>query len=101
MRKILREDGVAGIWAPGLVATWIRAMINTGLRIGLYPTAKRALQGASGSEESSFLLKASAGLLTGCCGAALANPTDVVRVRMQARPTSYLNPSIIIWGVCC
>ena len=41
--KILSDDGVVGLFQPGLVATWLRALVYTGLRTGLYPTVKGAL----------------------------------------------------------
>lgn len=35
--RIFSEEGLLHLWAPGLVATWLRAMTQTGLRVGLYP----------------------------------------------------------------
>ena len=38
------KEGLLGLWAPGLVATWLRAFSQTGLRIGLYPRQGRWLR---------------------------------------------------------
>ena len=35
--RIASEEGLVGLWSPGLVATWLRAFTQTGLRLGLYP----------------------------------------------------------------
>lgn len=77
--EIYRNGGLWSLWTPGLHATWVRAFGVTGLRVGLYPTVRDALggEGVAG--------KAAAGMATGAISAALANPIDMVRVRMHAQ----------------
>ena len=82
-RRVFAEEGLAGLWLPGLAATWARAYASTGVRIGLYPTVKRMLGASDGN--ASLPRQLAAGALTGCIGAALASPTDLVRVRLQVR----------------
>ncbi|CAE7819915.1 Ucp2 [Symbiodinium sp. CCMP2592] len=80
--RIFREEGVLGLWLPGLVATWMRAFTQTGLRLGLYPSIKRLYQRA-GLGNDTLAVKICSGATTGSFGAALANPIDLVRVRLQ------------------
>lgn len=80
--RILAEEGVLGLWQTGLVATWMRGFSQTGLRIGLYPTVKRFYQ-REGSGDT-LLVKLGAGATTGAVGSALANPIDLVRVKLQS-----------------
>ena len=37
LARIISEEGLLRLWTPGLVATWLRALTQTGLRVGLYP----------------------------------------------------------------
>lgn len=50
------------------------------MRIGLYDPIKSALGGDSGG----FFQKVAAGLLSGGIAISVANPTDLVKVRMQS-----------------
>eukprot|EP00928_Gymnodinium_smaydae_P003854 TRINITY_DN11360_c0_g1_i2.p1 TRINITY_DN11360_c0_g1~~TRINITY_DN11360_c0_g1_i2.p1 ORF type:complete len:344 (-),score=42.43 TRINITY_DN11360_c0_g1_i2:95-1018(-) len=76
--RVLAEEGLLGLWTPGLVATCLRALTQTGLRIGLYPTVKRVFSG------DGLLVKMAAGATTGAIGATVANPIELVRVKLQA-----------------
>eukprot|EP00449_Zooxanthella_nutricula_P024168 CAMPEP_0198545586 /NCGR_PEP_ID=MMETSP1462-20131121/64596_1 /TAXON_ID=1333877 /ORGANISM="Brandtodinium nutriculum, Strain RCC3387" /LENGTH=248 /DNA_ID=CAMNT_0044275971 /DNA_START=8 /DNA_END=754 /DNA_ORIENTATION=- len=68
----------------------MRDVVNGGIRMGGYAAVVRELHqrvpwGApSGAEAPAFGTRVLAGLLTGFTGAILANPTDVVKVRLQA-----------------
>ena len=57
--------------------------IYSSLRLGLYEPFKRML-GATDPKNTPFYLKFLAGGMSGFIGAALANPTDLLKVRMQA-----------------
>mmetsp|Transcript_23025 Transcript_23025/g.64765 ORF Transcript_23025/g.64765 Transcript_23025/m.64765 type:complete len:335 (-) Transcript_23025:141-1145(-) len=90
-RRCILEDGlVRGLWLPGLIASIMRDIVNGGIRMGGYAAAVRALHeqvpwGApSGALAPTFGTRVLAGLLTGFTGAILANPTDVVKVRLMA-----------------
>jgi len=91
VRRVCLEDGfVRGLWLPGLTASIMRDVVNGGIRMGGYAAMVRQLHelvpwGApSGSTTPAFGTRVLAGLLTGFSGAILANPTDVVKVRLQA-----------------
>lgn len=84
MRSVMRiasEDGLALMWSHGFVPFVCRDFFYSGLRLGLYPSTRAAI---SGKEKGDVTLvqKIAAGAATGSIGSALANPLDVVRVRM-------------------
>lgn len=41
-KKIILEEGIIGVWTPGLVASMLREISYSSLRIGLYPMARKA-----------------------------------------------------------
>jgi hypothetical protein len=98
MRAVERE-GVSVFWR-GLGPSLTRAGLYGGLRLGLYePTlelAARALEGgdddARGREDlkrrTSVGTKLVAGACSGAFAAALLNPTELLKTRMMATPTS-------------
>jgi hypothetical protein len=85
-RTIIREEGLRGVWTPGLVASTMCDVINGGLRMGLYPTVKHVLSTAmhGGVDDVSFRLKLLSGALTGALGSFVGTPTDIVKIRFQA-----------------
>lgn len=104
-RAAVRDDGlIRGLWTPGLTASILRDVINGGVRIGLYPSAVRAVHGvvpwgeAAGGAEPVFATRLLAGLLTGAAGALLGNPTDVVKVRLQAEAGTVRN-GVLVTGL--
>ncbi|CAE8727753.1 unnamed protein product, partial [Polarella glacialis] len=85
-REAIRKDGlVAGLWAPGLAATWLRGMSYTGFRIGCYGSVRDLILGGSdgGGILGGLGGRLAAGAITGAVGSAIFAPTDVVRIRMQ------------------
>jgi len=85
---VLRTEGAGGLYR-GLQASLLREMSYSGIRMGLYEPAKQLL-GATDPTSTSLGLKVAAGALTGATGSILANPLDLVKVRMQrmATPTA-------------
>jgi len=81
---IAREEGAGALWkglAPGLH----RQCLYGGLRIGLYDPIKKMYQGdAEGAP--TLGVKIAAALTTGALAITVANPTDLVKVRMQTQP---------------
>jgi solute carrier family 25 uncoupling protein 8/9 len=86
LARVAADDGVLrGLWAPGLVATALRAFTYTGCRLGLYPTVRAALLAPGAPADRSTLgARAAAGALTGGLASLVFCPLDVVRVRLQA-----------------
>ncbi|KAK6927045.1 Mitochondrial substrate/solute carrier [Dillenia turbinata] len=80
---IAREEGYAALW-KGIVPGLHRQFVYGGLRIGLYDLVKVFLLGSSYMGEVSLFINILAALLTGALAIAVANPTDLVKVRLQA-----------------
>ena len=79
---ITRNEGVRGLY-KGITASWLRESIYSSLRLGLYEPFK-VLLGAPDPKNTPFWKKFLAGGMSGFIGSALANPTDLLKVRMQA-----------------
>lgn len=68
----------------GLTASLMREASYSGMRMGFYEPVKQLL-GASDPKNTSLHLKIAAGGITGAVGSAIANPLDLVKVRMQCQ----------------
>eukprot|EP00941_MAST-03F_sp_MAST-3F-sp1_P001476 g1476.t1 len=88
--KIIRQEGVfsfrnSGLWLPGMTPSMFREFGYSSFRFGLYPTIKSFYSPRDGEEGADIGLvrKMAAGLTTGGLGSALANPFDLIKIRMQ------------------
>ena len=85
MKVMAAEEGVLSLWS-GLSPGLQRQFINSGLRIGLYIPIRDIICGPMKPGENPTLLqKIAAGLATGAIGISVANPTDLVKIRMQGQ----------------
>ncbi|CAG9467633.1 unnamed protein product [Pedinophyceae sp. YPF-701] len=85
MATVAKDEGPAALW-KGLVPGLHRQCLFGGLRIGMYDPVKRFYMGDMPADAAPPLhLKIAAGLTTGGLGILIANPTDLVKVRMQAQ----------------
>ncbi|CAL4982426.1 unnamed protein product [Urochloa decumbens] len=80
---IAREEGAAALW-KGIVPGLHRQCIYGGLRIGLYEPVKSFYVGQDHVGDVPLSKKIAAGFTTGAIAIAIANPTDLVKVRLQA-----------------
>ncbi|KAH7672883.1 solute carrier family 25 (mitochondrial uncoupling protein) member 8/9 protein [Dioscorea alata] len=80
---IAREEGMAALW-KGIVPGLHRQCIFGGLRIGLYEPVRNFYVGDNFVGDVPLSKKILAGLTTGALGIIVANPTDLVKVRLQA-----------------
>ncbi|KAK0606253.1 hypothetical protein LWI29_035695 [Acer saccharum] len=80
---IAREEGLSALW-KGIIAGLHRQCIYGGLRIGLYDPVKSFLVGGDFVGDIPIYHKILAALITGAIAIAVANPTDLVKVRLQA-----------------
>lgn len=78
---VMKEEGAAALW-KGLVPGLHRQLVFGGLRLGLYGPVKDMYQ-AQGLD--GLANKVAAGLTTGAIGITVANPTDLVKVRLQSQ----------------
>ena len=82
MKVIAAEEGFTALWS-GLSPGLQRQFINSGLRIGLYVPVRNVVCGnLKPGENPTLLQKIAAGLITGAIGISVANPTDLVKIRM-------------------
>lgn len=77
---IVEEDGLNSLW-NGVSAGCQRQLLYGGVRLGIYSPIKGLGLALSFAPAPITLL--TAGLITGILGTIVANPTDVVKVRMQ------------------
>lgn len=79
--QIARNEGPRALWkglSPGLQ----RQMVFASIRIGAYEPVRNLFSG--GDPNPTMLQRIAAGLATGALGITVANPTDVVKIRLQA-----------------
>ncbi|CAK4611039.1 unnamed protein product [Aphanomyces euteiches] len=86
-RTILATEGVRG-FLKGITASVLRDGFYSGIRLGAYEPMKEFL-GATDPAHTPLHLKVAAGAITGAFGSALANPTDLIKVRMQGEGNRY------------
>jgi len=82
---IAREEGAKGLW-KGLGPSLLREATYSSLRLGGYEVGKNAL-GCKDPKTTPIWKKIVAGGTAGAIGAAIANPTDLLKVRLQADTT--------------
>lgn len=80
---IARTEGVAAFFA-GLPAAQLRQATYGGLCFTSYPVLRDAINPRAESRDAPLWTRIVAGAVAGTASAALANPTDVAKVRMQA-----------------
>eukprot|EP00802_Teleaulax_amphioxeia_P007569 Tamp_07576.p1 GENE.Tamp_07576~~Tamp_07576.p1 ORF type:complete len:489 (+),score=98.94 Tamp_07576:173-1468(+) len=80
---IAREEGMLALW-KGMAPSAVREMSYSSIRFGLYAPIKKILIGEGSPAEVPLWKKIVAGGLAGGLGSAIANPTDLVKIRMQA-----------------
>ena len=82
LNTIRKQDGLFTLWSHGFVGFVARDCLYPAFRIGLYPTVRAMLGQNVDKERIPLHSKILAGAITGGTGSAIANPLDVVRVRM-------------------
>ncbi|CAN0879819.1 Mitochondrial uncoupling protein 1 [Linum grandiflorum] len=80
---IAREEGAASLW-KGIIPGLHRQCLYGGLRIGLYDPVKNFYVGPDFVGDVPLSKKILAALTTGALGISIANPTDLVKVRLQS-----------------
>lgn len=80
---IAREEGMSALW-KGVVPGLHRQCLFGGLRIGLYEPVRNLYVGKDHVGDVPLSKKILAALTTGAVGITVANPTDLVKVRLQA-----------------
>ncbi|XP_071496472.1 dicarboxylate carrier UCP2-like isoform X1 [Diadema antillarum] len=88
---IVRQEGPRGLY-NGLVPGLQRQMCFASVRIGLYDSVKAFYAGAQKVDYGgvNILTRICAGITTGAFAVTCAQPTDVVKIRMQAQGNAEL-----------
>ncbi|CAE7476028.1 ucpB [Symbiodinium pilosum] len=85
-RKLLQQEGLRGL-QRGLQPSVLRELSYSGMRMGLYEPVRETLAGLGQQERrqttSPLAVKITAGAITGAVGSIIANPFDLLKVRMQ------------------
>jgi len=89
-KKIAAEEGFTKLWG-GIGAGLQRQVIFAGLRIGMYVPVRDMVTGPLPDGVNPTLLqKIAAGIITGGIAITIANPTDLVKVKMQGQGVAVL-----------
>lgn len=93
-RRILSTEGLRGLFR-GITPSMLREASYSSMRMGLYEPARKFIAPDTPIAEISLWQKILAGFFSGGVGSAIANPTDLVKIRFQARrpdqPKIYKN----------
>lgn len=81
--QVYRNEGINSFYT-GLPAAVLRQSTYGGLCFSVYPYLRDGLSAQEKSSDAPFWARLAAGAIAGGGAAALANPTDVVKVRLQA-----------------
>jgi Mitochondrial carrier protein len=90
---ILKEEGLLGLYR-GLHASLLREGTYSTIRMGLYHPIKDLIKSPSDVTEP-LSKKVFAGAVSGAIGAVIANPTDLLKVRLQAEPPTQKSTGLI------
>ncbi|CAF97648.1 unnamed protein product [Tetraodon nigroviridis] len=82
MLRIGREEGPRALYS-GIAPALLRQASYGTIKIGTYQSFKRLLVDAP--EEETLLTNVICGILSGVISSTIANPTDVLKIRMQAQ----------------
>jgi hypothetical protein len=89
--SLYRAGGLRGLWSPGLFASIMREMLYSGPRSGFYVPFRDIIDSNLGAKDSSISLfcKILTAMSTGTLGAIIANPVDVIKIRLMVEPSKY------------
>eukprot|EP00356_Strombidium_inclinatum_P002753 CAMPEP_0170479160 /NCGR_PEP_ID=MMETSP0208-20121228/487_1 /TAXON_ID=197538 /ORGANISM="Strombidium inclinatum, Strain S3" /LENGTH=130 /DNA_ID=CAMNT_0010751509 /DNA_START=179 /DNA_END=568 /DNA_ORIENTATION=+ len=89
-KTVIGEEGFRALY-KGLTAGIHRQVIFSGIRVGLYTPVRDSIAGPlEPGQHASLLTKMLAAIVTGAIGITIANPTDVVKVRLQNQSKANL-----------
>ena len=78
---VAKEEGIKKGVYKGIEGAWMRESVYSTMRLGLYEPIKR---GMGVKKDSSVLWKFLSGSMAGLVASAIANPLDLLKIRMQA-----------------
>lgn len=87
--RLFRSEGAwYGLMQPGLLASCSRELFYSSLRFAIYPNLRKYFRNDTNHHLGFGALgeKFGAGLIAGAIGSSLANPADLLKIRMQLEP---------------
>jgi hypothetical protein len=94
-----KEEGLRRGIYKGIEGAWMRESVYSTLRLGLYEPIKRQM---GVTKDSNMMWKFLAGSASGLIGSTIANPFDLIKIRMQAskepHPVGYFIRDIYSHG---
>ena len=88
MYRITREEGILTLY-NGIKPALLRQATYGTLKIGLYHGIKRLI--SDDPKHETLATNVCAGVVAGAISSALCNPTDVLKVRLQAKTAGTVN----------
>lgn len=92
-KLIYTKEGLRHGLYKGITASWLREGIYSSLRLGLYEPFK-GLLGETDPKHTPLWVRFTAGSMSGFVGSVVGNPTDLLKVRMQAWTDA---PKSLLW----
>lgn len=88
LRLFKSEGAWYGLMQPGLLASCSRELFYSSLRFSIYPNLRNLFRSDTNHYLGlgAFGEKFGAGLIAGAVGSSLANPADLLKIRMQLEP---------------
>ncbi|KAM3827779.1 brain mitochondrial carrier protein 1 isoform 2-T2 [Vipera latastei] len=84
--RISREEGVLALYS-GIAPALLRQASYGTIKIGIYQSLKRLF--VNRLEDETLLINVICGVISGVISSTLANPTDVLKIRMQAQGSLF------------
>eukprot|EP00049_Salpingoeca_infusionum_P004593 m.81431 g.81431 ORF g.81431 m.81431 type:complete len:342 (+) comp12634_c2_seq2:36-1061(+) len=85
LRTIVTQEGAWSLLSAGIVSACYRDILYSGIRYGAYPIVKRVVFSYADGNDLGVGKKMICGAITGGVGSFIANPTDIVKMRMQSQ----------------
>jgi solute carrier family 25 protein 14/30 len=92
--KVYKEEGLIALY-NGLSPALLRQASYGTIKIGLYHLFKNQLTNYTNQQDEVFHMNIIAGVSSGAVAAAIANPTDVLKVRLQAATSFHYKQNIV------
>lgn len=80
---VAKQEGLKGLY-KGLAPALLRQASYSSIRMGIYEPVRDVISGGKPVEQISFVERALAGGTAGAIGIGIANPTELIKIRMQA-----------------
>ncbi|XP_035927579.2 kidney mitochondrial carrier protein 1 isoform X1 [Halichoerus grypus] len=84
--RIGREEGLKALYS-GIAPAMLRQASYGTIKIGIYQSLKRLF--VEHPEDETLLINVVCGILSGVVSSTIANPTDVLKIRMQAQSSTF------------